>query len=139
MTTVPATPSTTTTTTSQTATATAATAATVDYNSFLKLMIEEIKNQDPTKPSDPTQYLSQLASFSNVEQSIQTNTKLDSLLTTSSLSQAEGVIGKQVTSADQSISGKVVSVLLGSGNSATATLDNGKTLTLGTGVTVAAS
>ncbi len=138
MTTVSPATAATTATTNPTAANTAAAAATVDYNSFLKLMVQELKNQDPTNPSDPTQYLSQLASFSSVEQGIQTNGKLDSLLTTSSLSQAEGVIGKQVTSADKSVSGKVVSVLLGSGNSVTATLDNGKTLALGTGVTLAA-
>ena len=66
-------------------------AATVDYNSFLKLLVQEMKNQDPTSPTDPTQYLGQLASFSNVEQAIQTNSKLDTLLTTSSLTQAETV------------------------------------------------
>src|SRR5579875_1548845 len=77
-----------------------ASATTVDYNSFLQLMVQELQNQDPTNPSDPTQYLSQLASFSNVEQAVNTNTKLDTLLMTSSLTQAETVIGKQVTSAD---------------------------------------
>ena len=71
-----------------------------------------MKNQDPTSPSDPTQYLSQLASFSNVEQAVQTNSKLDTMLTTSSLTQAEGVIGKTVTSGDGSVSGQVVSVAL---------------------------
>ena len=104
MTTVSPATAATTATTNPTAANTAAAAATVDYNSFLKLMVQELKNQDPTNPSDPTQYLSQLASFSSVEQGIQTNGKLDSLLTTSSLSQAEGVIGKQVTSADKSVS-----------------------------------
>ena len=59
-------------------------ATTVDYNSFLKLLVQEMKNQDPTSPTDPTQYLGQLASFSNVEQAVQTNGKLDTLLTTSS-------------------------------------------------------
>ena len=76
-----------------------------------------MKNQDPTSPSDPTQYLSQLASFSNVEQAVQTNSKLDTLLTTSSLTQAESVLGKTVSSADGSLSGKVTSVALGTGGS----------------------
>lgn len=128
--------------TSPTSAAPAASSAatpTVDYNSFLKLMIAEIQNQDPTNPSDPTQYMSQLASFSNVEQSIQSNTKLDSILTTSSLTQAESVIGKTVSSSDGSTSGKVVSVSLGTAGAATATLADGTTLALGSGVTVSGS
>jgi flagellar basal-body rod modification protein FlgD len=114
----------------------AAEAATVDYNSFLQLLVQELKNQDPTSPSDPTQYLSQLASFSNVEQGVNTNTKLDTLLTTSALTQAETMIGKTVTSSDGKTSGVVTSVALGSGGSTTATLTNGETLTLDSTVSV---
>lgn len=137
------------TTVGATQSATAASAATgtaasvaastqVDYNSFLQLLVQELKNQDPTQPSDPTQYLSQIASFSNVQQTVQMNTKLDSLLTSSSLNQAEGVIGKTVSSADGTVSGKVASVLLGSGGVATATLDNGATLKLDSTIKVGA-
>ena len=127
-----------TSTTNSTSPSTAAQAATVDYNSFLKLLVQQLQNQDPTNPTDPTQYLSQLASFSNVEQGIQTNSKLDTLLTTASLTQAETVIGKTVTSSDGSVSGKVVSVSLGSGGVARATLANGSNLSLDTSVTVSA-
>jgi flagellar basal-body rod modification protein FlgD len=35
-------------------------------NEFLKLMLAQMKNQDPFKPNDPTQFLSQLAQFSTV-------------------------------------------------------------------------
>ena len=134
----PATAGTPPTTAAAAATATAA-ATTVDYNSFLQLLVQEMQNQDPTNPSDPTQYLSQLASFSNVEQAVQTNSKLDTLLTTSSLTQAENVIGKTVTSADGNVSGTVTSVALASGGVATATLDNGSTLTLDSTVKVSGS
>jgi flagellar basal-body rod modification protein FlgD len=46
-------------------------------NAFLKLMIAQLRNQDPMKPQDPTQFMSQLAQFSqvtstqNMEKSIQ--------------------------------------------------------------------
>ena len=52
----------------------------VDYNSFLKLLVASMQKQDPTQPNDPAQTMSQLASFSNVEQSIKLNDKLDKLL-----------------------------------------------------------
>ena len=78
---------------------------TVDYNQFLTLLIAEIKNQDPTQPMDPTQSVTQLATISGVQQSMQANVTLSSLLTSSSLSQAELLIGQTITSADGSTSG----------------------------------
>ena len=109
---------------------------TVDYNTFLQLLVTELQNQDPTSPTDPTQYLSQLASFSAVGQSVQTNAKLDTMLTTSALSQADSAIGRTVTSADGSTTGIVSSVAIGSDGTVSATLQNGSTLPLGNGVTV---
>jgi len=38
----------------------------LDQNSFLKLMIAQFRNQDPTKPKDPSEFLGQLAQFSTV-------------------------------------------------------------------------
>lgn len=134
--TTPVTSVTTNTGSSTSSTSAVASATTVDYNSFLQLLVQELKNQDPTAPSDPTQYLSQLASFSNVEQAVNTNTKLGTLLTTSALTQAETVIGKTVTSSDGKTSGVVTAVALGSDGSATATLAGGNTLTLDNTVTV---
>ncbi len=122
-------------TSSSSSTSADAKTASLDYSTFLKLLLAQLKNQDPTKPMDSTEYMSQLASFSNVEQAIKTNTKLDSLLTAHSLSQAENLIGRTLANADNSVSGVVVSVNVTSTGSV-ATLDNGKTITLGDGVTV---
>lgn len=108
---------------------------TVDYNAFLQLLIAQMKNQDPTNPTDPTQFMSQLASFSAVEQAMQTNAKLDAMLTTSALSQAESLIGRTVTSGDGLVSGKVLSVNVNASGS-TALLDSGGVLPLGDGVSV---
>ena len=57
-----------------------ASSATVGYNDFLQLLIAQMKNQDPTSPTDMAQYMSQFAQLSSVEQAIQTNAKLDTLL-----------------------------------------------------------
>ncbi len=56
--------------------------------------MSELKNQDPTQPMDPAQMVSQLATVSQVGQAVQTNTTLASLLTSSSLSQAELLVGQ---------------------------------------------
>jgi flagellar basal-body rod modification protein FlgD len=108
---------------------------TVDYNAFLQLLIAQMKNQDPTSPQDPSAFMAQLASFSSVEQAMQTNAKLDAMLSSSALSQAESLIGRTITSADGLTSGKVLSVNVSSSGS-TALLEDGKTLALGDGISV---
>ncbi len=107
----------------------------MNYNQFLQLLMTEMKYQDPTSPMDPTQQLSQLASFSAVEQQVQTNTTLTSLLNNTMINQAESAIGRTVKSADGTISGIISSVTVSSSGSI-ATLKDGQTLTLGTGVTI---
>lgn len=77
---------------------TAATAAS-DFKSFLKLLTAQLRNQDPLSPLDSTQFVEQLASFSAVEQQIETNTHLKELtsgMTQSGLETATLWIGKEV-------------------------------------------
>lgn len=108
---------------------------TLDQSDFLALMTAQLKNQDPTKPIDSTQYLSQLASFSAVEQQTQTNSKLDALMTASALQQADGVIGRTITSSDGTVSGIVASVKIAS-SGAVAVLQNGTEVPLAAGVVI---
>ena len=109
--------------------------ATVDYNSFLKLLVVQMKNQDPTQPMDGTEYVAQLATFSNVEQAIQANNKLDLLLTSSALSQADGIIGRTVTSADGTKTGVVESVKIYQ-DGMMATLEDGTEVPIIAGVVI---
>lgn len=51
-----------------------------DFQTFLKLLTAQLRNQDPLKPLESTEFVAQLASFSAVEQQVATNAKLDSLL-----------------------------------------------------------
>lgn len=84
----------------------------VDYQAFLKLLVAEMKNQDPTEPMNSTEYVAQLASFSQVEQSVQINSKLEQLLKTSAVAQADALLGHTITSADGLTSGVVAEVKL---------------------------
>ena len=102
---------------------------------FLKLFVAQMKNQDPTNPMDSTQYMAQLAAFSQVEQSVQMNTKLDQMLQSSTLEQAASIIGRTVTSADGEITGKVEEVRLVS-NGIVAVLEGGAEVTVGPGVKI---
>ncbi|WP_230533134.1 flagellar hook assembly protein FlgD [Microvirga roseola] len=108
---------------------------TLGYDNFLKLLLTQMKNQDPTDPMKSTEYMAQLATFSQVEQTMKTNTKLDSLLAASTLTQADGVIGRTLTSADGTISGQVTSVRITS-EGAVAQLAGGKELLLGPGIVI---
>ncbi|KQP29914.1 flagellar basal body rod modification protein [Methylobacterium sp. Leaf104] len=129
------------TATSQTATTAAAAktatgiAASMNADTFLTLLMTQLKNQDPTKPMDSTAYVSELATFSQVEQATKTNSKLDSLLSSSFLSQADQIIGRTVTSADGTTTGQVQSVKITS-DGALARLTSGQDVLLTEGISL---
>lgn len=60
---------------------------------FLKLLVEQIKNQDPLQPKDNAEFVAELAQFSSLEQTMGINDRLDRL----SL-QSQGSANTQVTS-----------------------------------------
>ncbi|HVB40305.1 MAG TPA: flagellar hook capping FlgD N-terminal domain-containing protein [Terriglobales bacterium] len=45
-------------------------------NDFMTLLVAQLKNQDPTQPMDPTQFVSQLVQFNSLEQLININQDL---------------------------------------------------------------
>lgn len=70
-----------------------------DMNTFLTMLTTQLQYQDPLDPMDATEYTNQLVQYSNVEQAIQTNTKLDQLLNLSIYNlgvQATGYVGQTV-------------------------------------------
>ena len=109
--------------------------ATLNYESFLKLLVAQMKNQDPTEPMDATQQMAQLATFSQVEQTIKTNKNLESLLQRTSLQEANSVIGRTVTSEDGKVTGVVEEVTLYN-DGIVAKLDSGEKLVIGPGVKI---
>ena len=110
--------------------------ATLNYDNFLQLLVAQMKNQDPTDPMDASEQVAQLATFSQVEQTIQTNTKLDTLLASSSLTQASSYVGKYMESADGTVKGIIDSVKVYS-DGIIATTEDGDKILVQTGITVA--
>lgn len=110
-------------------------AQTVDYQSFLRLLVAQMKNQDPTAPMESTDYVAQLATFSQVEQSVQINAKLDGILQASTFAQAGDLIGREIESADGKIKGTVESVRLYS-DGIMAKLTDGQELPVWAGVVI---
>ncbi|RUM25934.1 flagellar hook assembly protein FlgD [Rhizobium vallis] len=110
--------------------------ATLNYDNFLQLLIAQMKNQDPTDPMKASEQVAQLATFSQVEQTVQTNTKLDTLLASSSLTQASSYVGKYMESADGTVKGVIDSVKVYS-DGIIATTENGGKILVQAGITVA--
>jgi len=119
----------------QSAAQSAAKKATLDYDTFLTLLVQQMKSQDPTDPMDATEQIAQLATFSQVEQTIQTNKNLENLLQSSTLNQAGTIIGRTITSADEAVSGVIQEVKVYS-DGLVAVLDNGEQILVGAGVTI---
>lgn len=64
----------------QTASDAAAQKAGGDFNTFLKLLAAQLQNQDPLNPADGTEFTAQLATFSQLEQQINSNRNLEELV-----------------------------------------------------------
>ncbi|WP_138202634.1 flagellar hook capping FlgD N-terminal domain-containing protein [Haloimpatiens lingqiaonensis] len=80
----------------------------LDKNAFLRILTAELSNQDPTNAKDSTQFVSQLAQFSSLEQ-------MANLNSTMSFSSAQSLVGKVVALNDydsrgMQYGGQVVSV-----------------------------
>jgi flagellar basal-body rod modification protein FlgD len=116
--------------TSTAASADAAGKATLDYSAFLKLLIAQMQNQDPLEPMKSSDYVAQLATFSQVEKSVEMNSRMSELLATVQLQQAGSLIGQTIASADGEVSGRVAAAKIVDG-SVVAVLEDGRELTVG--------
>jgi flagellar basal-body rod modification protein FlgD len=66
---------------------------------FIELLVAQMKNQDPTKPLDPSQFMNQLAQFSTVNGIQELKNSFDSLagkLSSEQSLQAAGLVGRDV-------------------------------------------
>lgn len=70
---------------------------------FLNLLVAQLKNQDPLNPSDPTEFTSQLAQYSQLEQLFNLNDSMGNLTTAQSNSErlsSLSLIGQEVVVED---------------------------------------
>lgn len=89
---------------------------------FLKLLVGQLQHQDPMQPADDTQFIGQMAQFSQLEQETNTAKSTDDLVRASTL----GMIGRTVNYTDDTHgaqAGVVQSVEITSAGGATLTVD----------------
>ncbi|WP_066173041.1 flagellar hook assembly protein FlgD [Bacillus marinisedimentorum] len=96
-------------------------------DAFLKLLLTQLQNQDPMQPMQDKEFISQMATFSSLEQMANMNSKLEAFLVGQSknaIASYSEMIGKEVefnyldSSSEKYVSGKgeVDSVLLKNGS-----------------------
>jgi flagellar basal-body rod modification protein FlgD len=68
----------------------------IGQDDFLRIMLTQLRFQDPLKPVDNQQFVAQLAQFSALEITRQQSEKIDTLLTIQGADQAIGLLGKSV-------------------------------------------
>ncbi|WP_322026133.1 flagellar hook assembly protein FlgD [Burkholderia sp. BCC1977] len=68
----------------------------LDMQSLLQIILTQLTYQDPLKPVDNFEFVSQLAQFTSLEQTRQMTDKIDSLLSVQSATQTLGLLGRNV-------------------------------------------
>ena len=121
------------TTTTTNAIQTAANKAKLDKNvlgkdDFLKLMVAQMKNQDPMNPSDDKDNIAQMAQFSSLEQITNLATATQKLADSMKMTQTLGLIGHTVsyTNADGTVASGTVSAVDVAGGTPSLTVGDAK-------------
>lgn len=99
---------------------------------FLKVMLSELKNQDPFQPQDSSKLLEQLSSLRNIESQMSLQDSLTNLVLQNQVSSAGGLLGRLVGGLDdrnRAVQGLVTSVRVQDGK-AILELDTGHALAM---------
>ncbi|MCI6480408.1 MAG: flagellar hook assembly protein FlgD [Candidatus Treponema excrementipullorum] len=82
---------------------------------FLKLLLTQLSNQDPTSPMENTEFIAQMAQFSSLEQMTNMSTEFAKLANMLNSNEAVSLLGKNVTisTGDTSVNGVVEAVTRG--------------------------
>ncbi|QXT34454.1 flagellar hook capping protein [Sphingomonas sanguinis] len=94
------------------------------FDALLKIILTQLTYQDPLKPMDNFQFVSQLAQFSQVQQGQATNDRLQALVSAQAANQATGLLGRRVDipAGSATLSGTVTAIAL-SGGTPTLTIE----------------
>lgn len=71
-------------------------ASAIGVQDFLRILVAQLSYQDPLKPMDPQQFVSQLAQFTALQQTQEINEKVATLVSAQGAIQSVGMLGKTV-------------------------------------------
>ncbi len=74
----------------------------IDKNTFLKLMMVQMQNQDPLNPSDPTSYIGELSQLTTLEQTTNLASSAAQSASEQKTTAALSLLGHNVTYTDAS-------------------------------------
>lgn len=96
----------------------------LSFDALLKIVLTQLTYQDPLKPMDNFQFVSQLAQFSQIQQGQSLIDGMNTLVAAQTTGQAAGLLGKVVdfSTRQGTLSGKVVAAAFSSGG-ATLTIE----------------
>jgi flagellar basal-body rod modification protein FlgD len=103
-------------------------------DTFLKLLVAQMRYQDPSKPADSSQMIAQTATFTQVEKLEQIATTSATALVLQEHAAAGAMVGRQVTytsTTGASVSGLVSSVRLASGGAEAVAMVDGQQIQVG--------
>src|SRR6185369_5588241 len=90
----------------------------LDFQSLLRIILTQLTSQDPLKPLDNFQFVSQLAQFSQLQQSQTLNDQIGNLLSAQAATQATSLLGRTVdfsNTAGATLTGTVKAVSFATG------------------------
>jgi len=89
----------------------------LSFESLLKIVLTQLTYQDPLKPMDNFQFVSQLAQFSQIQQTQSMSDSLKTLVSAQSTAQAASLLGKRVDipAGASVVSGKVTAIAFAEG------------------------
>lgn len=90
----------------------------LSFESLLKIILTQLTYQDPLKPVDNFEFVSQLAQFSQIQLGQTTNDKLGTLVSAQGTAQAASLLGRtiDIPSGTSVISGKVTAITFANGD-----------------------
>ena len=90
----------------------------LNTDTFMKILVSELSNQDPTKPMDSSEIVTQVSQIRAIEANDQLTTTLKSVLSGQNMASASSLLGKAILGLDDSgnrVDGVVSGVALSGG------------------------